>query len=185
MEGVIYPLGGGDLPHQNTSPRAPVGAKNFECTVDICIIISFFSLKNLFLTRVLFRTLKLIKYVEPWQRVSQSIVGYRGQWRCKHCCSRNSALGRPDPIPIRHPPLPADSHPSLIFRRLEDQTLNSLHGPSPSHDPSFVFLPHFCNNSVVLLFSPLSFNLDSCLGVSGISSPMSRKVFASTKIRNL
>ena len=27
MEGVIYPLGGGDLPHQNTSPRAPVGAK--------------------------------------------------------------------------------------------------------------------------------------------------------------
>ena len=27
-EGVIYPLGGGDLPHQNTSPRAPVGAKN-------------------------------------------------------------------------------------------------------------------------------------------------------------
>ena len=26
-EGVIYPLGGDDLPHQNTSPRAPVGAK--------------------------------------------------------------------------------------------------------------------------------------------------------------
>ena len=27
MEGVIYHSGGGDLPHQNTSPRAPVGAK--------------------------------------------------------------------------------------------------------------------------------------------------------------
>ena len=49
-------------------------------------------LKSIFQLRVLFRTLKLIKYVEPWQRVSQSIVGYRGQWRCKHCCSRNSAL---------------------------------------------------------------------------------------------
>ena len=28
MEGVIYPSGGGDLPHQNTSPRAPLRAKN-------------------------------------------------------------------------------------------------------------------------------------------------------------
>ena len=33
MEGVIYHSGGGDLPHPNTSPRAPVGAKNLRTSL--------------------------------------------------------------------------------------------------------------------------------------------------------